>query len=428
MANPIIITSSAILPIGGQDLVDRVYTSHQPLTPNSYKYVTGSTPFGWYDNDPQFISDGPKVAVYVARKLGYSVMDVELNELNIYACFEEAIGIYALELYTSKLKDDYLSLQGTSTASQINNTVVVPTLNSTVAIAENYGSLIGIGGTTEWYTGLFIMKENQQIYDMQQWAYEAGVMSSGSNDRIIINRIFYESAPAINQYYDPYIGGSINYQGAVENFGWGSYSPGLNFVLFPIYWDIARIQEIEMSNYVRRSTFTFEMTNNKLKIFPIPERGDRILFFNYSKQSEINDPTKNSPYGGNQGLVTNPSQVPYGNITYSQINSIGRQWIYEYTLALASEVLGLIRGKYTQVPIPGSDVTLNASDLISKGQTAQADLRERLRQDLGDMSRKSQLENQASENQNIQDTLNNVPLYIYIGVLATLFINIVNIF
>jgi hypothetical protein len=413
MPNPTIITSSAILPIGGNQLANRVFTSHTVVTASSYDYVTGSTPFGWYDNDTQFVSDGPKVAIYVARKLGYSVMDVELNELNIYACFEEAVSTYALEVYTSKLKDDYLSLQGMSTASQINNTVIVPNLNSIVAMADNYGSLIGIGGTTEWYTGSLDLIEDQQVYDMQEWAYASA--SLAQNDRIVIQRLFYESQPAINQYYDPYIGGSINYQGATENFGWASYSPGLNFVLFPIYWDIARIQEIEMSNYVRRSTYTFELINNKLRIFPKPEGMGRKLWFNYSKQSEINNPASSSIYGTNQGLVTNPSNAPYGNITYSQINAIGRQWIYEYTLALAAETLGLIRGKYTQVPVPGAEVSLNGADLISKGQTAQRELRERLRGDLDEMSRKAQLEKQAQENQNIQDTLNNVPLFIYIG-------------
>lgn len=413
MANPLIFTSSAILPIGGQDLVDRKFTSHQVVTASSYNYVTGSTPFGWYDNDPQFISDGPKVATYVARKLGYSVMDVELNDLNIYACFEEAVSVYALELYTHTIKDNYLTLQGSSTASLINNTVITPNMSSTVAIADMYGSAAGMGGNTEWYNGYIDLKENQQIYDLQAWALASA--SLAADDKIIITRVFHEATPAINQYYDPYIGGSINYQGAVENFGWGSYSPGLNFVLFPIYWDIARIQEIEMSNYVRRSAYTFELINNKLRIFPVPQQTGTRLWFNYSKRSEISNPVSASAYGANQGLVTNPSNVPYGTITYEQINFPGKAWIYEYALALAAETLGLIRGKYNQVPIPGSEVTLNGSDLISKGQNSQQALRERLRTDFSEMSRKAQLEKQQTENQSLQDTLNNVPLLIYIG-------------
>ncbi len=123
----------------------------------------------------------------------------------------------------------------------------------------------------------------------------------------------------------------------------------------------------------------------------------------------------NSPYGANTGLVTNPSKAPYGNITYYQINQPGKQWIYEYALALASEILGLVRGKYNQVPIPGSEVTLNGADLIAKGKEAQLSLRERLRQDFDDMSRKAQLERKQSEQASLSDTLKEIPLLIYIG-------------
>ena len=375
--------------------------------------ISGSTPFGFYDDDVQFKADGPKVANYCARKLGYGVMDVELDDLSIYACFEEAVSIYSEELYQSKIKDNYLALEGSSTSSILNNTVVVPSLNSIITIADSYGAPAGVGGNVDWKTGHINLRSGQQNYDMQAWAIASASMSP--TDRIVINRIFYESQPAINQYYDPYIGGSINYQGATENFGWASYSPGLNFVLFPIYWDIQRIQEIEMSNYVRKSTYSFELINNKLKIFPLPEYNDLILYFEYSKKSEISSITGNSPYGSNQGLVTNPSNAPYSNITYQQINQPGKQWIYEYTLALASELLGLIRGKYSQVPVPGAEVTLNGSDLISKGREAQTSLRERLRGDFEEMSRRAQLERKQSENQSINDTLLQVPLYIYLG-------------
>ena len=323
--------------------------------------ISGSTPFGFYDNDAQFQSDGPKVANFVARKLGYGVMDVELDDLNIYACFEEAVSVYAEEVYQLKIKDNYISIEGSPNDTPLNNIVVTPSLNNIVAIAEDYGEAAGVGGNVDWYTGKIDLYKDQQIYDLQQWAIASASLSA--NDRIQIKRIFYEANPAINQYYDPYIGGSINYQGATENFGWASYSPGLNFVLFPIYWDIGRIQQIEMSNQVRRSAFTFEPINNKLRVFPIPEVDGMMLYFQYAKRSELSNLISSSYYGGNTGLVTNPSNVPYNVITYNQINYPGKQWIFEYTLALAAELLGLIRGKYTSVPIPGAEVTLNGADL-----------------------------------------------------------------
>lgn len=375
--------------------------------------ISGSTPFGYYDLDAQFQSDGPKVANYCARKLGYPIMDVELQDINFYTCFEEAVSVYSEELYQSKIKDNYLGLEGAPTQSQFNNNVIVPSLNSIVTIADNYGAQVGVGGTIEYYSGSLHLTASIQVYDMQAWAVNNGYISG--SDRIVIQEVSYKGNPAINQYYDPYIGGSINYQGATENFGWASYSPGLNFTLFPVYWDIQRIQEIEMSNQVRRSWFSFEITNNKLTILPKPETNDMRIWIKFSKKSDFSDPLKNSPYGANTGLVTNPSNVPYGTITYGQINHPGKQWIFEYTLALASELLGLIRGKYTQVPAPGSEVTLNGADLISKGQAQQQALRERLRQDFEDMSRRAQLERKQSENQSISSTLSEVPMMVYLG-------------
>jgi hypothetical protein len=380
--------------------------------PGSATFSPGDTPFGLYDTDLQFASESVKVADYCAKKLGYPMMEVELQASQFFACFEEAVSTYALEVYQSKIKDNYLTLEGAPTASQLNNIVVTPNLNSVITIADTYATPAGAGGTVEWYTGSINIVEGTQIYDLQLIGSSNGWIQPG--DRVVVQEVFYTGNPAINQFYDPYIGGSINYQGATENFGWASYSPGLNFTLFPIYWDIQRIQEIEMSNIVRRSAYSFEIVNNKLKIFPRPEINS-TLWIRYSKKSEMSNPILNSPYSSSANLVANPSQVPYGTITYSQINRPGKQWVYEYTLALASELLGLVRNKYNQIPVPGAEVTLNGDALINKGQNSQTALRERLREELDSMTRQSQLERKASEAQSESDTLNKIPLLIYIG-------------
>lgn len=382
------------------------------IWPGSASFAAGKTPFGLYDTDQQFISESVRVADYCAKKLGYPIMDVELQDTQLFACFEEAVSTYALEVYQSKIKDNYLTLEGAPTASLLNNVVVVPNLSNVVTIADSYGAVAGVGGNVTWFTGSIELKRGIQVYDVQYIAISESWIQPG--DRIEIQEVYYTGLPAINQFYDPYIGGSINYQGATENFGWSSYSPGLNFTLFPVYWDIQRIQEIEMSNTVRRSAFTFEVINNKLKTFPVPEI-DGKLWIRYSKQSDISNPIINSPFSGSSNLITNPSNAPYGTMTYSQINRPGKQWIYEYTLALASELLGLVRGKYTTIPVPGAETTLNGGDLILKGQNTQAALKERLRGELEEMTRKAQLERKASENQSMNDTLSQVPLLIFLG-------------
>ena len=380
--------------------------------------ISGSTPFGFYDVDVVYQVDGPKVANYVARKLGYPVLDVELQDLNIYACFEEAVSIYAEEIYQSKIKDNYISIEGSSTGSTLNNTVVSPNLTNIVNISETYGALAGVGGFVDWRTGSLDLKNQQQLYDLQAWAIDSQSMSP--TDRIVIQRVMYTQAT--NDYiygfgtYYPQLGGAGANASDWGGNGFGSNVGGANsVVMYPLYWDLQRLQEIEMANEIRRPNPSFEIINNKLRIFPVPGTDGNKLWLQYAYQSDMVSLTGNSPYGSNQGLVANPSLVPYTIITYQQINQPGKQWIYEYTLALASELLGLVRGKYTTVPVPGAEVTLNGADLIAKGRDMQDKLREKLKTDLEEMTRKAQLERKQSENQSLNDTLTNVPLMVYIG-------------
>ena len=380
--------------------------------------ISGSTPFGFYDNDTEFQSDGPKVANYCARKLGYPVLDVELNDLNIYACFEEAVSIYAEELYQLKIKDNYLTLEGQPTSSLLNTTVISPNLTNLLNIAETYGQPAGVGGFISWKSGSLEFSGSQQNYNLYDWAVNTQGMDPG--DRIIVQRVMYQAPPANYFYgyggYYPQLGGAGAWPSDWGGFGAGGmYGSGANSVtIYPVYWDIERIQEIEMANTVRLPAYSFELIGTNIRIFPIPG-GYGCISIQYAFQSDLMSLTENSPYGANQGLVANAALAPYGLITYSDINQPGKQWTKEYTAALTSELLGLVRGKYQQVVVPGSEATLNFADLISRGQARQTQLREILRLDLEDMSRQKQLERKQSENDSLNSTLVNIPIPIFIG-------------
>ena len=173
-------------------------------------------------------------------------------------------------------------------------------------------------------------------------------------------------------------------------------------------------QSIEIQNTVITPNYTFELINNKLRVFPMPGYGSvySYMSFQYIKLDDrINDSIQET--GGNK--VTNESNAPYNNPVYSQINSIGRQWIFEYTMALSKEMLGYVRGKYSTVPIPEQNLTLNQSDLLSAATAEKQALIERLRAYLGDMSKKSQLERRKDESEFRRQEINNVPMTIYIG-------------
>jgi hypothetical protein len=382
--------------------------ANTPIWPGSSSFFPGDTPFGFYDNDIDFQTDADRVAIFVARRLGYPLVDVELQDINFYAAFEEATTTYGNEVYAYQVAQNYLSLEGSPTGSNLNNTLVKPNLGTVIRISDQYGVEAGVGGSVTWRTGSIALQQGVQKYNLNEWAVSQSIEAGD----LEIKRVFYESIPPIVRYFDPYAGTGTDVQGLLQAFGFGSYSPGINFLLMPINYDLQKIQAIDFNDQIRKSNYSFELINNQLKIFPIPF-SDYTLHFEYILKSDRNNPIVSGSMG--QGKVTNVSNTPYGNPTYQFINSIGRQWIFEYTLALCKEMLGYVRGKYTTVPIPNSEVTLNHGDLITAATTEKTALIERLRAYLDETSRSKLLEKRAQESENLQKELSNVPYTIYIG-------------
>ena len=379
------------------------------IWPGSSSFFPGDTPFGFYDYDYQFQTDADKVADFCARRLGYPLVDVELQQSNFYTAFEEAVTTYGNEIYAWKVRQDFLSMEGASTGSNLNNAVIQPNFGSIVRMSNQYGEEAGVGGTVTWYTGSFDTVANEQNYDMNAWAQASASLAPG--DTIEIKRVFYEAPPAIVRYFDPYAGTGTGMMNLLDTFGWGNYSPAINFLLMPINYDLQKIQAIEFNDQIRKSNFSFELVNNRLRVFPIPTVSGGKYRFEYIKNSERNNPVM----ANSSALVSNVSNVPYTNPKYVQINSIGRQWIFEYTLALAKEMLGYVRGKYGTLPIPGAEVTLNSGDLITAATSEKNLLLDRLRAYLEETSREKLLERRSLEADYKQKELNLVPQPIFIA-------------
>jgi len=376
-----------------------------PIWAGSSTFGVGQTPFGFYDSDSNFATDADKVAKFCAQRLGYPLMDVELTSGSFYACFEEAVTVYGNEIFQYRIRENYLNLEGASTGSTLNNQLVEPTLTRFVTIAQNYGTEAEVGGNVTKYSGSLDITGSVQNYDLDAWATAKGITGG-----IEIRRVFYEAPPAITRFFDPYAGTGTGVQSLMDTFGFGQFSPGVNFLLMPASYNVLKMQAIEFNDQIRKSTFSFELVNNQLKLFPVPTVTGSLIFEYYKNTDKeaIN-------YNNASNIITTVSEVPYDNPTYAHINSVGRQWIFQYALALAKENLGYIRGKYTTVPVPGSEATLNQADLLADARSEKDALITNLREMLNETSRKMQMETQASEADYLRQTLSQVPMTIHIG-------------
>jgi len=382
------------------------------IYPGSSSFFPGQTPFGIYDDDYVFQEDAPKMALWCARRLGFPIQNVELQDENFYACFEEAVSEYSAQVNQFNIRNDLYSLKGRDTGTNYSGKLVEGSiLPHLVQISDAYGTLVGVGGNTEIKKTKITLTPGQQVYDLDTLI--AAVSESGN--RIDVSRVYFEPTPAINRFFDPY---SVSGQGTlnlIDEFGFGSYSPAAQFVLMPVFEDLLRIQHIEFNDQIRKSAHTFNIIDNKLSIFPRPTTTTITthpnLYIDYFVRKDF--VTNSTSVKSN--VVSDFSNAGYDFIQYTTINDVGKQWIRKYTLALVKELLGAIREKYSTIPIPGSEISLDGAALRSEAQTEKETLMTQLRETLEELSRKVQFENKANEAKQQQEMLQKVPLAIYIG-------------
>ena len=384
-----------------------------PIWPGSSSFEpnVGDTPFGFYDDDYDFQQDADKFAMFASRRLGYPIMEVELQDIHFYTAFEEAVTTYGNEVFAFKIRENQLSLEGSDASNDVTNSTITPSMANVVRLSKQYGAEAGSGGNVTWHTGSVALKANVQDYDLDAWAKERGLDRKGG---IEVKRVFFEAPPAVSQYYDPYSGTGFGFQGLIGSFGFGGMSPATAQLMAPLSADIQTLQAIEMNQDVRKSNYSFEIINNRLRVFPIPN-GNAVMRFEYIVLDERVDSSESEGNDSVANRVTSVADAPYSNPTYSRINAPGRQWIFEYALTFTRETLGDIRNKYNQIPIPNAEIQLNGDSLISQGREDRFRLIDRLREYLEQTSRRKLLERRADESDFRSKELNQVPMVIFVG-------------
>jgi len=378
-------------------------------------FTSGQTPYGTYDSDSTFQTDIVSVTKWVAKRLGYPVLQLEIPSGSIYACFEESINEYSSHINNYNIKNWMWEQYGeksriSGSLSTGSSNPITPTLGPSIQLSEKYGQLVNMGGNVDLKKGYITLSGSKQDYDLQEvWANV-----SESNQRIEVQRVFNHMPSSVTRFYDPFAG-SFDQRQMLDSFGFGNVSPAISFVLKPISYDLARANAIETSDLVRKSAYSFEIHNNNLRIFPKPVAGDNgeKIWFEYYVKNDVKN--TNHVSGSMQGGVSDPSNVPYKFITYESINQPGRQWIRKFTSALAKELLGIIRSKYSSMPIPDGEVTLDGEGLKTEGREEKTQLLEELKEFLESVSLTEKLRNEAEEANAQQEVLAKAPLQIYIG-------------
>jgi hypothetical protein len=398
-----------------------IYWSGSTAASFSSSVVIGeATPFGLYDADIDFRSDAPKTSVWVAKRLGWPIVNIELDNPQIWACFEESVSEYSAQVNQFNLRNnlDILRGQPKGRVANYSQTLVDGSfLPTTIRMSQQYGTQAGVGGSTSIKKAYINLTPGQQIYNIMSASVDVETSSSFAtlftgSSTVDVTRVFHEATPAIARFFDPYSVGAQGTLNLMSELGFGNFSPAAQFLMMPLYEDLMRMQQIEFNDHIRKSAHTFNIVDNKLEIFPIPTAGTvSRVYFEYMSRDEFEHDSQTIQADS----LSDYSDIPYNFIQYSDINDVGKQWIRKYTLALSKELLGAIREKYSSIPIPDAEVSLDGAALRAEAQVEKDYLIQQLRENLEEMSRKNVMENKAHEADHQQQMLQKVPLKIYVG-------------
>jgi len=405
------------------------YSENKPIWPGSSSFAPGKTPFGFFDNDNAFQSEADSFAVFAANHVGYPIMDVELLDINFYTAFETAVIEYSNQVNQNNIVNNLINTLGVDTGSSFltgdgfTGALVGGNLGYITKLSKTYGTEADSGGNVKWHTASIDVQDGQQTYSIRKAVSASLGVDITNNNGIEIRKVLHNTPPAIVRYFDPFVGTGLGSQQLLDAFDFGGFSPSVNFMMMPLHMDLFRIQTIEMNDRIRKSAFSFEIHGDDIKLYPVPgTQGtistpfyDKVWFeFMYEK-----DKTNDGVLFGNSallnGVVTDASNIPYSYQKYTNINDMGRSWIYRYGAAQVKETLGYIRSKYSNVPIPGGEVTLNGGDLVSQGQSEKEALITQLREFLEKLTKEQMLTRQGAEATQQMEILSKVPLKIYIG-------------
>jgi hypothetical protein len=414
-------TSAIVLPSTGSLAIAEVATNY---------------PYGLYVDtssqlyDVNFITGAVEQVTYVYRKLGGDVLDLEVVDKNVYSAYEEAVLEYSYIVNIHQSKNVLHSSLGattgtfdsdgqrTDTSSGSNVELKFPKFqfSYTKKVMDTTISETGLGGTTPIYSASFSPEQSIQDYDLQTIISSSATDSTMAfynkvgNKRIIIRRVHYKTPHAMWRFYGYY--GGMNSVGNLSTYG--MYSDDSTFEVIPPWHNKLQAMAYEDAIYTRNSHYSYEIKNNNLRLWPIPTSvSPSKMWVEFSVKEDAWD-SQSDRQDGIDG-VNNMNTLPLANIPYANINSIGKQWIRRFALALVKETLGQIRSKFGTIPIPGQTVNLNGKDLVTEGKAEQKELREELTKVLDELTYQKITEIQSDIAKNTTEVARAFPYFVYVG-------------
>ena len=400
-------------------MFDNYFTTLSQTAVNSdYRgiFATSASTVSLSANLSSLSAEGADIVKWIRYRMGEPKIVAEIDNVQIFAAFEESNIEYGATINRHQATNWLSNIYGLNRDFSTQNlTDKLPhnTLDYLMRLANPFASEANVGGMQNerraYCSFASTDQEKNLLTDFTDVSADTTVLAyitTLSAANIQVRRVYHAPPATIYRYYDPYSSANV----LSQEMDYESFSSESLFYVMPIYADVLRAGMLETNDTVRRSAFSYQVVGPKLRLYPQPVSTVRV-YIDYTTEMDPYNPDFKNPEIGDPSItgITSIHNVPFTDINFNNINSTGKRWIRQYTLALSMETLGRIRRKYASIPIPNGEVNLDGDALVGEGQEKQLALMDELKSDLEKVNNVELARGDAELAQSLQDNMGFIP-------------------
>jgi hypothetical protein len=366
------------------------------------------------------ISEPHRTALYTRIKhlLGAPLRSVELEDEMMDSLLELSIGDYSQYVQDWLIESQWTSLYNLNLDTQsLSKAFITKSLDFETRYTYAYSKIVGLqaGGEWELKKDYIQLVRGQQIYEIPA-------------NREINEVMWFTPAELNNLLFDPWTFGALGAGGLGGPGGFSQMGMSGSFFMMPAFDMLLRMQEINIQRRIIAGELTYRITalpDGKKALHLMNTPGGKFDFGNATLTRgkvwywyyDVGPADRDKCLKANPDIITLPSDVPFEEINWVDLNNPAQQWVRRWFTAYCKQTLAKVRGKFSgNVKTPDSELTMDYASLATEGADEKSKLEEELKLRLERLRPDKMMEREAmlAENLNKQLKFRAMPRQIYV--------------
>ena len=322
-----------------------------------------------------------KIYTRIKHQLGAPLRSVELEDEMMDSLMELAIGDYEEYILQWLIDSQWVNLVNLNMNERsVARALVTRTMDFEQQFSYSYSKIVGLQTEGPWVLkkDYFVLEKNVQTYEIP----------AGRE----VNELLWFSDRPWNAF------GLGGMSGIGAGIGLGASEAGFaqmgnqgSFFMMSGFDYLVRMQEANVLSRILGGSLTYRITGlpdgkKMIHLYNTPGGrfnwnnvndyvGKAVWYWYYDVEPDSRaDCLKNNP-----DIIKLPTDVPIEELTWTDLNVPGQQWVRRWFTAYCKETLARVRGKYSgNLKTPDTEITMDYQSLLTEAKDEKSKLLEEL--------------------------------------------------